>query len=650
MGSHSLIEHACLHGWFYDALRLIKLGVDLTKSCAVKLEDTDAVSVLLFSCCKNEKSPFPHSSLRLSHGREFDQENFRISVIRALIKAGANIEVRCLETKSSDISKVITPLMLASIYGLNEVVETLLSAGADVEATDGDGNTALMRLCGDKIMEFYAAEKAQLRTITTLLTHKPESFDHIGRALRMALGSCPNLQIVKLLLKHAKPGTLDDKDSFKLLGDAMSQPNHRVADLLVKNGLREPTLVEMEYIIENSMKVGNAMAIPYLSKFSQSYGLLRDPNRLLNCIKKKHDEFALFMIRLQMPANPEIFLAEACGIGNFEIAQLLLKGGADPNQPSGTDFPIVKAILGDHSRVVRLLFENGAMVGHRGFDAMDLAIVGRRKDIIYTIRTHADFHANIAKRTAYLENACCASLAALDKCDILNLVLFFAKPNVVLPTAMVTPLHLCIARGHDNAIRILLTKEANIHMHLKPEDPTSASAIASSFWGTTPLEWAINNSPSRRVNILLSYPVPSSLCDIWHPQKKIVQLRYIRAACRRHDPEVIALLLEHDLPLQFCDDEGNSFLSIFCQTIESIGLLGDSNQPADLTGEKSAKCVIALLEGGADTQQKNNEGVSALDHVRRIMTYEGSSHFHQEVAKAWNKELILDDEGIRKRV
>ncbi|KAI1660623.1 hypothetical protein F4813DRAFT_400765 [Daldinia decipiens] len=223
------------------------------------------------------------------------------------------------------------------------------------------------------------------------------------------------------------------------------------------------------------------------------------------------------------------------------------------------------------------------------------------------------------ERTAYLETACCASPAAFGNSGILGSVLESANPNVVLPMAAVTPSHLCLAQ----------------------DDHPSASAI-DSFWGTTPLEWAISNSSRYRVSMLLGVPIRSSLRKLDHPQQEIVQLRYIRAACRRHDPEVIALLLQHELPLQLRDDEGNSFLSIFCQTIEST-------RPADLTVEKSAKCVVALLKGGADPQQKNDEGVSALDYIRRMMTYEGPSHFHQEVAKAWNEALILDGEGVRER-
>ncbi|KAI2778145.1 ankyrin [Daldinia loculata] len=655
LGSYSLIEHACLRSWFYDALRLINLGVDLAKSCAVEHEATDAVSELLFRCCQiGESLRFePRWHTRLSHGREFDQEQFRTSVIRALIKAGANIEVRCLEFKPDRRDRVITPLMLASKYSLNEVVEILLAAGADTEAMDGDGNTALMKVCGSGETRVHRPEEARLRTVTTLLTHKPQSFDNIGRALRTALGSCRNMQIVKLLIKHAKPGTLDDEDSFKLLGDAMSQPNHDVADLLMESGLREPTSAEIDSIIDSIIdnseeEAENDMAMKYLSRFPQSYDLLRDPNRLLNCIKKGHDDYAEFMIRLEMPANPEFFLVEACGIGNFAIAQMLLKRGADPNQCSGTDLPLVKAILGNHYSVVGLLLDHGAIVCHRGFDALDFAIVRGRTEIIRKIHTHPSYQATRTKRTAYLENACCASLAAFGDTSVLRLVLKSANPNVVLPTATVTPLHLCIARGHDSAILVLLHAEADIHMHLGPDDHRSASAI-NSFWGTTPLEWAISNSPRHRVGILLDRLIPVSLSNLWRPRQEMLQLRYIRAACRRHDPEVIELLLHHELPLQLRDDKGNSFLSIFCQTIESIWPLEDPNQPADLTGEKSAKCVIVLLKGGADPQQKNNEGVSALDHIRRMMTYEGPSHFHQEVAKAWNRELILDDEGIRER-
>ncbi|KAI0849038.1 ankyrin [Daldinia vernicosa] len=662
LGPYNLVEHACLRSRFYDALRFINLGMDLDKSSVVNLEVMDTASALLFRCCKFEvpQSRSLWKGFRISHEGESDQEEFRTDVIQALIFAGADAGVRCQETMPDRSTRITTPLIVASQYGLDEVVKTLLDAGADIEAVDDGGNTALMMFCRYEGRFHQRSEEAKLSTMTTLLTHKPQSFDNIRRALKTALRCSLNTQMVELLIKHASPGILDDEGSSELLMEALSHVNYAIADFLMESGLRKPTSVEIDSIIAKSARSEKTTVMAYLSRFPQSYDLLRDPNRLLDYIRKGHTECARFMIKLEMPASCEIFLVEACGTGNSEIVGLLLKKGADPNRSSGTDLPLVKAILGNHPLVVRLLLDHGAITSRRDFDALNLAIVRGKKDAVSAILAHPSYRATESERTAYLEAACCASPAAFGRGEILGLILESASPNVVLPMAAATPLHMCIARGQDDSIRVLLNAGANIHMQLGPDDCSSAAAM-NRFWGTTPLEWAIKNSPIYvianvlRTGSFLDLQVRFTLREFCHPRQEAAQLRYIRAACRRYDPEVIGLLLRHEIPLQLRDNEGNSFLMIFCQTIVSIWQSEDPDRRADSTGEKSARCIIALLKGGGDPQnisnpqQKNNEGVSALDYIRRIMTYEGPSHFHQVVAKAWNRELILDDEGVRER-
>jgi len=66
------------------------------------------------------------------------------SLVRALVERGANVNVRAL--------KETTPLMYAAFEGHSEIVHTLLSAGARVNAVNSDGRTAL----GDAMMNCHA--------------------------------------------------------------------------------------------------------------------------------------------------------------------------------------------------------------------------------------------------------------------------------------------------------------------------------------------------------------------------------------------------------------------------------------------------------------------------------------------------------------
>lgn len=59
----------------------------------------------------------------------------RIKSVQALIRSGANVNIRTLSGK--------TPLMAASFWGYSDIVQMLLNAGARTNATDAEGNTAL---------------------------------------------------------------------------------------------------------------------------------------------------------------------------------------------------------------------------------------------------------------------------------------------------------------------------------------------------------------------------------------------------------------------------------------------------------------------------------------------------------------------------
>jgi ankyrin repeat protein len=74
--------------------------------------------------------------------------------IKRLLKAGANIEAR-----EEHLNK--TPLICAAWYGHADICKILIAKGADLEAKDNEGNTALMR----------AAENLHHSAVKCLISH-----------------------------------------------------------------------------------------------------------------------------------------------------------------------------------------------------------------------------------------------------------------------------------------------------------------------------------------------------------------------------------------------------------------------------------------------------------------------------------------------
>ena len=85
-------------------------------------------------------------------------ENPSIEKIDGMLSRGANPEA-ILDTKSKT-----TPLLFAANLGYTEIIDFLLQKGANLEAKDGLGNTALM----------YAIQKNDSKSVKVLLKYDPD--------------------------------------------------------------------------------------------------------------------------------------------------------------------------------------------------------------------------------------------------------------------------------------------------------------------------------------------------------------------------------------------------------------------------------------------------------------------------------------------
>ncbi|KAI0110613.1 ankyrin [Hypoxylon sp. NC0597] len=643
IGPFTLLKHACYEGRFAEALRFIELGVDIDAS----LEHSDGTESILHCCCMPKRGNLgPH------HYRESSQEYLRAEVVRVLIKAGANLEAKDRDS--------MTPLIRASLSNTDKAVEVLLAEGADINAQDSSGDTALLRACAPRGL---ISDGEMLRTITILLTHMPHKFDTFEALERVCGLTIPNkdqVDVLQLLIQRGDPMILDSNEGHLLLLRGLNSCSFELCDTLLDNGLREPTSTELRVLIPKVMARDNSRALEYISKLPHGSEALKSSLHVLDAIKRGKSDCAAFLIEAgastDYHADDESCLIEACKLEDSTVAELLLERGADPNETIGDSFPLIYPILNENIVMIELLLDHGAImhahprgfrIDGRGFGALDLAIFFGLQEVVDTMIHHDNyFNSTEEERIAHLGTACCADPAAFGDGTILDALLNAGgiDPDTVFPRMNVTPLHISIALGRVRAVRYLVVAGANIHYYLRPVESSVPRSVPNPFEGSTPLEWAIDNAPIQIIEEMLNNSYDNPFED---PQVPL--LRYVRAACRRHKPEVMELLLNMGLDCNASDEAGNHFLSIFCQTIDKLWPFEDPDWPASKIADRSASCVVILLAHGADPLRKNTEGVSSLDNIRRMMTYDGPCDFHQEVVKSWNRKLVLDETGVREK-
>ncbi|KAI1452847.1 ankyrin [Annulohypoxylon moriforme] len=645
LGPFTLLKHACYEDRFAEALRFIELGVDV----AASFEPSGKAESILHCCCmpvRPSRSPLYH--------REVLQEHLRTEVVRAVIEAGANLEARSRDA--------MTPLMRASFFNVDNVIDVLLDEGADIDARDDMGNTALLKACRPFGMSGVLPKGAMLRTVTALLDRAPpniDTFDALERICGSSGRSSEKVDVMRLLVQRGGPATLEPKGFRQLFTRALISGNVGLCDTLLECGSREPTLPELQVMIDKVIMMGNSVALNYIFKSPRGREILNSPNQVLDTIKKGGCGCALFLIESGAPIDyrsddSESCLIEACKLEFKDVAELLLLKGADPNETVGNSFPLTHPVLNENIPMVEMLLDhgatmhrhpNGTKVDGRSFGSLDLAIFCGLEEVVETMAGHWSFSdATEEERLVHLQTACSADPVAFGDGSILEILLTEdMDPNVVFPRENMTPLHVSMALNRLNSVECLVEAGADIHYHLHPVESSSPASIPNPFEGSTPLEWAIDNAPIEFTRAMIF--------NSCHPftENPTMILRYVRAACRRHKPEMMQFLLDMGLDVHVSDEEGNSFLSIFCQIIDKIWPFEDPAWPAYKIADRSASCVTILLTHGADLHKKNASDVSALDYISRMMTYDGSSDFHCEVAKSWNRELVLDKTGVRAR-
>ena len=203
------------------------------------------------------------------------------------VKGGVSVETRGWN-----------PLHSAVEGGNEDIIETLLSSGLDIDSRGNDGTTPLM----------VAAAKGDEKTVDLLLSKgaDPHLKNFIGRNLLHAAAEGSNISIVKSMLSRGIDiDSKDDEFSYTPLTIAAKGNHVEVMKYLLRKGA--------DISLTTGSKKGNALHI------ASQYGSVAAIEMLLSSLRPDS--------RDREGNTPLVY---AAGCGQIEAVNCLLKHGADP--------------------------------------------------------------------------------------------------------------------------------------------------------------------------------------------------------------------------------------------------------------------------------------------------------------------------------
>jgi len=375
-------------------------------------------------------------------------------------EADASSQQRTLDTilaKGADPNGAVEyqryPLNIAAAYGTIEIVQALISAGAQDECATGEYGTAL------------------------------------EAAARREIGGLP---IIKALLEASIPASPTNASKTAALNEALSY--FLYFESLALN-LHDH---EGKFLVSNSLtdvlKVGPGAAVrtllahlPQEKADDSRYGLLAQ----MACVAGDQDCIKL-LLQHGMDVDTAGYyygtaLQAACRVGNIAITQYLLSSGANVNILQGAHATALRAAtLGGHEELVRILIASGADVNlcykDRDKSVLHLALASKNQAVFKTLLfSNADVNTQSKNQDHILIGTCKHGDATLVELLLSNDVdvnilgtehsPHYSDVNILgtehspfysgwLEEA--TPLHAACTAGHIAVVQILLNHKADI--------------------------------------------------------------------------------------------------------------------------------------------------------------------------------------------
>ncbi|XP_047998051.1 ankyrin repeat and KH domain-containing protein 1-like isoform X4 [Leguminivora glycinivorella] len=405
-----------------------------------------------------------------------------------------------------------TPLMEAASAGHVDIVRLLVAHGADVNAVSGSGNTPLM----------YACAGGHEECVSALLDNGANVEDHNenGHTPLMEAASAGHVGVAKILLKHGA-GINTHSNEFKesaltlacykghldmvrfllaagadrehktdemhtALMEASMDGHVEVARLLLDSGAQVSSVNMPTDSFESPLTLaacgGHVELAMLLLERGANIEEVNDEGYtpLMEAAREGHEEMVALLlgqgaaINAQTDETQETALTLACCGGFLEVADFLIKAGADAELGAST--PLMEASQEGHLELVRYLLNAGADVHAQtqtGDTALTYACENGHTDVAdLLLRAGAELeHESEGGRTPLMK-ACRAG----HVCTVQFLVGKGADVNRVTANGDHTPLSLACAGGHADVVKFLLACDADPFRKLKDNSTTLIEA------------------------------------------------------------------------------------------------------------------------------------------------------------------------------
>ncbi|XP_060527199.1 ankyrin repeat domain-containing protein 17-like isoform X2 [Cylas formicarius] len=407
-----------------------------------------------------------------------------LDIVRLLVHHGADVNAQSTSGN--------TPLMYACAGGHTDVVKFLLENGANVEDHNENGHTPLME----------AASAGHVGLAKILLMHGAGINTHSNEFKESALTlACykGHLDMVRFLLEAGADQEHKTDEMHTALMEASMDGHVEVARLLLDSGaqVNMPT-DSFESPLTLAACGGHVDLAMLLIERGANIEEVNDEGYtpLMEAAREGHEEMVHLLlgqganINAQTDETQETALTLACCGGFTEVADILLKGGA--NIELGASTPLMEAAQEGHLDLVRFLLEYGANVNavtQTNDTALTYACENGHTDVADLLLQYgADLeHESEGGRTPLMK-ACRAG----HLCTVQFLISKGANVRKQTTNNDHTPLSLACAGGHLTVVELLLGNNADLNHRLKDN---STMLIEAARGGHTSV-----------VKLLLDYP------------------------------------------------------------------------------------------------------------------------------------------------